>query len=147
MLRLFLVIANNVVFLTLGQFIVTEMQSSKDEIELTSFEESVDKQYTNIVIEQETDGVADLNASFERILSRMETSSINADPVSGTPTGIIELDRATTGGQPGELIIIAARPAMGKTTFAQTIAASTLEINFLTALSNFTVKKCQLINY
>ena len=57
MLRLFLVIANNVVFLTLGQFIVTEMQSSKDEIELTSFEESVDKQYTNIVIEQETDGV------------------------------------------------------------------------------------------
>ena len=132
-------------FLTLGQFIVTEMQSSKDEIELTSFEESVDKQYTNIVIEQETDGVADLNASFERILSRMETSSINADPVSGTPTGIIELDRATTGGQPGELIIIAARPAMGKTTFAQTIAASTL--NFLTALSNFTVKKCQLINY
>ena len=114
-------------FLTLGQFIVTEMQSSKDEIELTSFEESVDKQYTNIVIEQETDGVADLNASFERILSRMETSSINADPVSGTPTGIIELDRATTGGQPGELIIIAARPAMGKTTFAQTIAASTLD--------------------
>ena len=114
-------------FLTLGQFIVTEMQSSKDEIELTSFEESVDKQYTNIVIEQETDGVADLNASFERILSRMETSSINADPDSGTPTGIIELDRATTGGQPGELIIIAARPAMGKTTFAQTIAASTLD--------------------
>ena len=71
MLRLFLVIAKQRRFLTLGQFIVTEMQSSKDEIELTSFEESVDKQYTNIVIEQETDGVADLNASFERILSRM----------------------------------------------------------------------------
>lgn len=114
-------------FLKLGQFIVTEMQSSKDEVELTSFEESVDKQYTHIVIEQETDDVADLNESFKRILSRMETSSINADPVSGTPTGIIELDQATTGGQPGELIIIAARPAMGKTTFAQTIAASTLD--------------------
>ncbi|OOF82003.1 replicative DNA helicase [Rodentibacter ratti] len=114
-------------FLKLGQFIVTEMQSSKDEVDLTTFEENVDKQYTNIVIEQQTEGVADLNESFKRILSRMDNSSFNADPVSGTPTGILELDYATTGGQSGELIIIAARPAMGKTTFAQTIAASTLD--------------------
>lgn len=114
-------------FLKLGQFIVNEMQSSKDETELNSFEESIDKQYTHIMVQQQTDGVVDLNDSFTRILSRMETSSINADPVSGTPTGIIKLDNTTTGGQPGELIIIAARPAMGKTTFAQTVAASILD--------------------
>ncbi|WP_257812519.1 DnaB-like helicase C-terminal domain-containing protein [Aggregatibacter actinomycetemcomitans] len=49
------------------------------------------------------------------------------DTDSGTPTGIADLDNVTTGGQPGELIIVAARPAMGKTAFAQLIAQSTLD--------------------
>lgn len=113
-------------FLKLGQFIVSEMQSSKDEVQLEVFEENVDKQYTNVTVEQEKNDVADLGEAFERILTQMEESSSSADPVSGTPSGITELDNVTTGGQPGELIIIAARPAMGKTTFAQLVAQSTL---------------------
>lgn len=42
--------------------------------------------------------------------------------VSGVPSGFIELDKLTTGMHPGELIIIAARPGMGKTSFALSIA-------------------------
>ena len=103
------------------------MQSSKDEAQLEAFEESVDKQYTHITVEQQTHGVANLMETFGAILQRMELSSANADPVSGTPTGIFELDNVTTGGQPGEFIIIAARPSMGKTTFALCAAASILE--------------------
>lgn len=114
-------------FLALGQFIVNEMQSSKDEAQLEVFEESMDKQYTRITVEQQTDGVANLSDTFGAILQRMELSSANADPVSGTPTGIIELDNATTGGQPGDFIIIAARPSMGKTTFALCSVASILD--------------------
>ena len=41
---------------------------------------------------------------------------------SGMPTGFVELDRMTAGFQPGTLIILAARPAMGKTAFALTMA-------------------------
>ena len=114
-------------FLKLGQFIVGEMQSSKDQQQLEAFEEKMDKQYTAITVEQLTDGVADLSDTFEAILKRMESASINADPVSGTPTGIIELDNVTTGGQAGDFIIIAARPSMGKTAFALSTAASVLD--------------------
>lgn len=114
-------------FAALGQFIVNEMQISKDDEDLAVFEENVDKQYTHITVNQEKDTVANLEETFEKILTQMEQASISSDPVSGTPTGIIELDNITTGGQPGELIIIAARPSMGKTAFAQIIAQSTLD--------------------
>ncbi|KYK82811.1 DNA helicase [Aggregatibacter actinomycetemcomitans serotype e str. SC936] len=114
-------------FAALGQFIVNEMQVSKDDEDLSVFEESVDKQYTNITVNQEKDNVANLRESFEKILTQMEQAAESADPVSGTPTGIEDLDKATTGGQPGELIIVAARPSMGKTAFAQLIAQSTLD--------------------
>lgn len=113
--------------LKLGQFIVDEMQASKSDEELAVFEESLDKQYTNITVDEETDTVANLGESFEKILTQMEQAAESADPVSGTPTGINDLDEATTGGQPGELIIVAARPSMGKTAFAQLIAQSTLD--------------------
>jgi replicative DNA helicase len=114
-------------FAALGQFIINEMQVSKDDEDLSLFEERVDKQYTNITVDEETDTVANLGESFEKILTQMEQAAESADPVSGTPTGINDLDEATTGGQPGELIIVAARPSMGKTAFAQLIAQSTLD--------------------
>ncbi|POH09288.1 replicative DNA helicase [Fructilactobacillus sanfranciscensis] len=44
------------------------------------------------------------------------------EEVTGTATGYIELDKMTTGLHPGELIILAARPAVGKTAFALNIA-------------------------
>jgi len=42
--------------------------------------------------------------------------------ITGTPTGYTDLDNMTAGFQPGDLIIIAARPSMGKTTLALNIA-------------------------
>jgi len=42
--------------------------------------------------------------------------------VTGTPTGYVDLDHMTAGFQPGDLIIVAARPSMGKTTLALNIA-------------------------
>ena len=44
------------------------------------------------------------------------------DLVSGVPTGFLDLDRITAGLQPSNLVIIAARPGMGKTSFALNIA-------------------------
>ncbi len=42
--------------------------------------------------------------------------------ITGVPTGYVEIDRMTAGLQPSDLIIIAARPSMGKTSFAMNIA-------------------------
>ena len=44
------------------------------------------------------------------------------EELSGTPTGFYDFDQMTSGLQPGNLIILAARPAMGKTAFALNIA-------------------------
>jgi replicative DNA helicase len=44
-------------------------------------------------------------------------------PITGVPTGIHSLDRNTLGLQPGSLVVLAARPSVGKTAFALNIAA------------------------
>jgi len=54
-------------------------------------------------------------ATIERLYERQEM-------VTGVPTGFAKLDRLTSGFQPSDLIIIAGRPSMGKTTLAMTIA-------------------------
>ncbi len=56
--------------------------------------------------------------AFQILQDRYE----NAGQVTGLPTGFVDLDEMTAGLQPSDLIILAARPAMGKTTLALNIA-------------------------
>ena len=59
-----------------------------------------------------------IKTTFEQI----EKLSQSKDAITGVPTGFIDLDRLTSGFQKGDLLILAARPAMGKTSFALNIA-------------------------
>ncbi len=59
-----------------------------------------------------------MREAFEILRERYE----NQGAVTGIPTGFAELDELTAGLQPSDLIIVAARPAMGKTTLALNIA-------------------------
>jgi len=59
-----------------------------------------------------------LASSFERLEAISET----ADEITGLPSGFIDLDNHTSGLQDSDLIIVAARPSMGKTAFALNIA-------------------------
>lgn len=52
---------------------------------------------------------------------RLQEAANKADGISGIPSGLYELDRMTNGWQRGELIVIGARPRMGKTAFAMTM--------------------------
>src|SRR5690348_6476898 len=61
-----------------------------------------------------------LKESFERITTLYEAGA----EITGTPSGFRELDRITSGFQPGNLIILAARPSMGKSAFALCMAAN-----------------------
>lgn len=57
--------------------------------------------------------------AIERILSM---SSRDSDGITGVPSGFTQLDQLLSGFQPSDLVIVAARPSMGKTAFALTIA-------------------------
>ncbi len=50
-----------------------------------------------------------------RVLKQVEELSTKTDGLTGVPTGFTDLDRITSGWQPSDLIILAARPGMGKT--------------------------------
>ena len=68
--------------------------------------------------------------SFTRIkemlwptMERIETLQRSGKAITGVPSGFERLDELTSGFQPSELIIVAARPSMGKTAFCLNIAA------------------------
>ena len=56
------------------------------------------------------------------LLDRVQEMADNPVDVTGVPTGFADLDRMTSGLQAGDLVVLAARPSMGKTSFAVNIA-------------------------
>lgn len=63
-----------------------------------------------------------LSDSIEAAIAEIEAAQDSSGDLVGVPTGFTELDALTNGFHPGQLIIVAARPAMGKSTFALDIA-------------------------
>ncbi len=63
-----------------------------------------------------------INKAMAEAFDVLQTRHANGGGITGLPTGYTEFDQMTAGLQPTDLIILAARPAMGKTTFALNIA-------------------------
>ena len=57
-----------------------------------------------------------------KALAQIEEASKNTSAFNGVPSGFMALDRVTLGWQPSDLVIIAARPSMGKTAFVLSMA-------------------------
>ena len=70
---------------------------------------------------------------------QINEASENKDGLAGVPSGFLELDRITAGFHPGTLIILAARPAMGKTAFALTMARN-MAIDFKKPVAFFSLE-------
>ena len=66
--------------------------------------------------------VVQVDSVIAQAMRQIEIASQQKGGISGLATGYRELDKMTSGWQPSDLIIIAARPAMGKTAFALNIA-------------------------
>ncbi len=69
-------------------------------------------------------GFVSIQPLLGEAVDRMQQLYDRDDPseITGTPTGFTDLDRMTSGLQPGDMIVIAGRPSMGKTAFALNIA-------------------------
>ena len=69
-------------------------------------------------------GFKDIKQELARVFQRLDQlyHSDNKSGITGVPTGLIDLDQMTAGLQPGDLIIVAGRPSMGKTALALNFA-------------------------
>lgn len=77
----------------------------------------------------------------------MVHNALNKDKLTGTPTGFDELNRRTGGFHGGELIIIAGRPGMGKSSFAVNIAENaSIHNNITVAIFNLEMSRSMIVN-
>ena len=69
-------------------------------------------------------GFREIQPLLTEVVERIDTlyKRDNPSDVTGIPTGFTDLDRMTSGLQPGDLIVVAGRPSMGKTAFALNVA-------------------------
>lgn len=113
------------------KYVQRELIRSSTEIQRMSYDESKDVTELIGFAEQEIFRVAeghvkrsvqDAKSVLAKTLKSIEEAGKNKDSFSGVPSGFVGIDRETLGWQPSDLVILAARPAMGKTAFVLTMA-------------------------
>ena len=88
-----------------------------------------------------------INPVISEAYELMQKAAARPDGLSGLQTGFTKLDKMTSGWQNSDLIIIAARPAMGKTAFVLSMAKN-MAVNFKTPVALFSLEmsNVQLVN-
>lgn len=108
------------------QAIKRELINIASEIETEAYEDTTDTFTLLDKMEQRIFGVseanirknyADMRSIMREAISDLESKKLRQDGLTGIPTGFSALDRITSGWQKSDLVIIAARPGMGKTAF------------------------------
>ncbi len=72
--------------------------------------------------ERGSEGFSRLKEMLWPTMERIEALQRSGKSITGVPSGFVDLDRLTSGFQPSELVIVAARPSMGKTAFCLNLA-------------------------
>lgn len=79
-------------------------------------------------------------------LEQIEAAADQTDAITGIPSGFIDLDHMTNGWQRSDLVILAARPAMGKTALCLNMAANAaVDYNYPVAIFSLEMSKEQLV--
>ena len=78
-------------------------------------------------------------------MERIETLQRSGKSITGVPSGFADLDEMTSGFQPSELIIVAARPSMGKTAFCLNVATQAAVDGFGVAVFSLEMSKEALV--
>jgi len=86
--------------------------------------DDAERSILNVVRVRQTSEFVPIHEVLRRAQERLEELAKNKSDITGIRTGFYDLDKATAGLHGGELIILAARPGMGKTAFALNIATN-----------------------
>jgi replicative DNA helicase len=76
--------------------------------------------------QQKGSGPMPIRTLLAQTVNRIEQLYSSSDPMTGLSTGFAKLDEMTSGLQKGDMVIVAARPSMGKTTFAMNLVENVL---------------------
>ena len=109
--------------------------------------EDTEKQVFDLIQNRGSSEVASIKDVVLQSLESIEAASKNKGSVTGIATGFYDLDYKTTGLQPSDLILVAARPSMGKTAFVLNIAEYVaVRSHITTAVFSLEMSKNQLVN-
>ena len=109
--------------------------------------EGAEKKIFNIMQEKNQKGYAPIKDVLVESFTKLEELYNRKQHITGVPSGFTELDYRTAGFHGSELILIAARPAMGKTAFALNIATNAaVKANVPVAVFSLEMPKEQLVN-
>jgi replicative DNA helicase len=93
-----------------------------DNIEVRDYLDEAEGKIFEVTQRRDKTGPEPLKGLIKKVFSSLDERFASPDGITGVPTGFSDLDQKTAGLQPTELIILAARPAMGKTAFAMSLA-------------------------
>lgn len=115
--------------------------------EVDDIMEGAEKKIFNIMQDKEQKGYSPLKDVLVESFTKLEELYNRKQHITGVPSGFTDLDYRTAGFHGSELILIAARPAMGKTAFALNIATNAaLRANVPVAVFSLEMSKEQLVN-
>lgn len=129
----------------LNEEIANTCYSGKEEV--TSILEDTEKRVYALVQRKNTGDIVPIRQIVANTMRQIEKASHNHGNVTGIATGFLDLDYKTAGMQPSDLVLIAARPSMGKTAFVLNIAQYVaLHEGKSVAIFSLEMSKEQLIN-
>ena len=129
----------------LNQEIENTCYAGKEDLEVIL--ESTEKKVFELVQKRNTGEYVPIRQVVMNAMDRIEKASRNQGNVTGIATGFLDLDYKTAGMQPADLVLVAARPSMGKTAFVLNIAQHVaFKLNQTVAIFSLEMSKEQLVN-
>ena len=97
---------------------------SYDEEDINALLDNAERDILNAIKTRQASEFLPIGEVLRKAQENLEMLAKNNRPITGLPTGFYDLDKITAGLHGGELIILAARPGMGKTSFALNVATN-----------------------
>lgn len=138
------------------KYMARQLISYASDIETKAFDETVD---TDLLM-QEAEGAlfqlsqknmkqdyTQIDPVVKKAYEILQKAAANSGGLTGVPSGLDDLDAVTSGWQPSDLVIIAGRPAMGKTSYALSVAKN-IAVDYRIPIAFFSLEmsNVQLVN-
>jgi replicative DNA helicase len=123
-----------------------QRESFDDKTDINDLLDSAQQKIFEIAERNMRNEAKPISSVIEKTIEEMEIASARGDGFSGVPSGFTSLDRITSGWQASDLVIVAARPSMGKTAFVLSMArAIAVDFNKPIAFFSLEMPSVQLV--